>query len=73
MGVCKKCNGIILEIFQVKILRIMVNVSWYIRNKNNHQNLNVPVLAGEIKRMSKVMRKVPPSSKYSTSVVNEYV
>jgi len=42
----------ILQRFQNKILRIIVNASWYVTNNILYPDLNVPYVRDEIKRYS---------------------
>ena len=50
---CTKQNNIdIIQRFQNKVLRHMVNAPWYIRNKELHRDLQVDVVSSEIQRFA---------------------
>lgn len=48
-GCAKKTNIKIIQTFQNKILRSIVNAPWYIRNDNLHRDLKMELVADEIK------------------------
>jgi len=52
--VYKNCNliNLYLQRFQNKVLRNMVNAPWYIRNNDNHRDLQVYVMTSEIQRFA---------------------
>src|ERR1044071_1419317 len=49
---CEISNIQIIQRFQNKLLRNIVNASWYVRDKDIHRDLQIPVVADEIKRMA---------------------
>jgi len=53
----------ILQRFQKKYLRIIVNVLWYVTNNVLHHDFNVPYVGDEIKRFCQryadIMEKCP--------------
>ena len=51
-GCTKKSNVEIIQRFQNKVLR-GVNAPWYIRNKDLHRDLAVPLVADEIRNYAK--------------------
>jgi len=51
-GAVSNSNIEILQKFQNKYLRNIVNASWCITNDTLHHNLNVPYIRDEIKRLS---------------------
>lgn len=46
----KKTNMQIIQTFQNKVLRNIVNAPWYIRNKNFHRDLKIEMVSEEVKR-----------------------
>jgi len=51
-GTASNSNIEILQRFQNKYLRIIVNAPWYVTNDTLHHDLNVPYLKDEIKKLS---------------------
>jgi len=51
-GTASNLNIEILERFQNRYFRIIVNASWYVTKDTLHHDLNVPYVRGEIKRLS---------------------
>lgn len=51
-GCTKKSNIKIIQTFQNKVLRSIVNAPWYIRNEDIHRDLNVPMVEDEVKRFA---------------------
>jgi hypothetical protein len=51
-GYTKQSNVEIIQRFQNKVLRHMVNASWYIRNNDLHRDLQVDVVSSEIQRFA---------------------
>lgn len=51
-GCAKESNIKIIQTFQNKVLRNMVNAPWYIRNCDLHRDLRIPEVAEEIKRFA---------------------
>lgn len=49
-GCTKKTNTKIIQTFQNKVLRGIVNAPWYIRNDDLHRDLNIPTVQEEIKK-----------------------
>jgi hypothetical protein len=47
-GCTKQTNAKIIQSFQNKVLRCIVNAPWYIRNDNLHKDLKLETVAGEI-------------------------
>lgn len=41
-----------IQTFHNKVLRNNVNMTWYVHNKNIHQDLKVPLVTDEIKRFA---------------------
>lgn len=51
-GCSKDSNIEIIQKFQNKVLRNIVNAPWYTRNKDIHRDLNIPLVVDEIKKMA---------------------
>lgn len=51
-GCAKASNIEIIQRFQNKVLRNIVNAPWYIRNKDLHKDLKIETVADEIKKMA---------------------
>jgi hypothetical protein len=51
-GCAKPSNIEIMQRFQNKVLRNIVNAPWYIRNKDLHRDLKMETVADEIKKMA---------------------
>ena len=51
-GCAKQSNIDIIQRFQNKVLRSIVNTPWYIRNSDLHRDLEVDVVSGEIQRFA---------------------
>lgn len=49
-GCAKKSNINIIQRCQNKILRGIVNAPWYIRDKDLHRDLGIPIVEDEIGR-----------------------
>lgn len=49
-GCTKKTNTQIIQQFQNKVLRGIVNAPWYIRNDDLHRDLNIQVVSEIIKK-----------------------
>jgi hypothetical protein len=52
-GCTKQSNIDIIQRFQNKVLRSMVNAPWYIRNNDLHRDLQVDVVSSEIEGCTK--------------------
>ena len=52
-GCTKKTNIKIIQTFQNKVLRSIVNAPWYVKNEDIHKDLKVPTVSEEIKRFAK--------------------
>ena len=48
----QRSNVDIIQRFQNKVLRNIVNAPWYIRNSDLHRDLEVDVLSSEIQRFA---------------------
>ena len=46
----KKSNAQVIQTFQNKVLRCIVNAPWYIRNDDLHRDLQVELIEDEIKK-----------------------
>lgn len=51
-GCTKQTNIRIIQRFQNKVLRNMVNAPWYIRSQDIHRDLGIPMVADEIKKFA---------------------
>lgn len=51
-GCTKQTNIRTIQTFQNKVLRNMVNAPWYVRNQDIHRDLDIPMVAEEIKRFA---------------------
>jgi len=51
-GTAANSNMEIIQTFQNKYLRIIVNTLWYVTNDTLHHDLNVPYVRDEIKKLS---------------------
>ena len=51
-GCTKQSNIDIIQCFQNKVLRNMVNAPWYVRNNDLHRDLQVNVVSCEIQRFT---------------------
>ena len=52
LGCTKKINVQIIQTFQNKVLRNIINAPWYIRNTNIHRNLKVDMIDTVIKKFA---------------------
>jgi len=52
-GCAKKTNIKIIQTFQNKVLRSIVNAPWYIRNDNLHRQLRMELVVDESKQHSR--------------------
>ena len=52
-GCAKKSSIDIIQRFQNKALRDIVNAPWYIRNSDLHRDLNVPTVTSDICKLAK--------------------
>lgn len=52
-GCTKKTNSNIIQTFQNKVLRGIVNAPWYVRNADLHRDLQVNTVSSEINRFAK--------------------
>lgn len=52
-GCTKKSNVLMIQRFQNKILRSIVNAPWYIRNDDIHKDLKIAPIAEEIQRFAR--------------------
>jgi len=50
-GTAANSNIEIIQTFQNKYLRIVVNAHWYVTNDTLHHDLNVPYVRDEIKKL----------------------
>ena len=55
-GCTKRSNRDILQSFQNKVLRIIVNAPWYIRNNDIHRDLGVATVDDEITNFARKLR-----------------
>lgn len=51
-GCTKKTNLYIIQTFQNKVLRNIVNAPWYIRNKDLHRDLQIKLVSDEVKKFA---------------------
>ena len=51
-GCTKRTNVNTIQGFQNKVLRNIVNAPWYIRNKDIHRDLGIPLVADEIRKFA---------------------
>jgi len=51
-GCAKKSNVEVLQRFQNKVLRNIVNAPWYVRNSDLHRDLKVPTVSMEIAKLA---------------------
>ena len=51
-GCANDCNIKIIQRFQNKVLRSIVNAPWYIRNSDLHRDLHIPTVKEEIKKFA---------------------
>lgn len=51
-GCTKKTNLNIIQTFQNKVLRNIVNAPWYIRNKDLHRDLQIKLVSDEVKKFA---------------------
>ena len=49
-GCTKPNNIVIIQRFQNKVLRAIVNAPWYVRNADHHRNLKMEMVTAQIKR-----------------------
>jgi len=56
-GCASQSNRNIIQRFQNRVLRVIVNAPWYIRNDNLHKDLDVETVDSVTKIMLKVMKK----------------
>ena len=52
-GCTKPSNIAIIQRFQNKVLRAIVNAPWYVRNAELHRDLKMEMVTAEIKRFAK--------------------
>jgi hypothetical protein len=53
LGCTKKSNIKIIQTFQNKVLRCIVNAPWYTRSQNIHKDLKIASIDEEIQRIAK--------------------
>lgn len=51
-GCAKQNNTDVIQRFQNKVLRIIVDAPWYVRNNDLHRDLNMDTVTNEIKRFA---------------------
>src|ERR1044071_187813 len=51
-GCAKVSNIQIIQRFQNKVLRNIVNAPWYVRNKDIHRDLQIPMVTDEIQKVA---------------------
>ena len=51
-GCSKPSNLLIIQRFQNKVLRNIVDAPWYIRNENLHRDLEVPTVSDTVRKMA---------------------
>lgn len=51
-GCASKSNIEVIQRFQNKALRTIVNAPWYIRNSDLHRDLNIPTVSSEISKLA---------------------
>jgi len=56
-GCTKPSNIAIIQRFQNKILRAIVNAPWYVRNADRHSDLKMEMVTAEIKRFARKHEK----------------
>ena len=50
---CAKDSCIkVIQTFQNKVLRNVINAPWYVRNKDIHRDLAIPMVKDEVKRIA---------------------
>jgi hypothetical protein len=52
-GLSKPSNIAIIQRFQNKVLRDIVDAPWYVRNADLHRDLNMEMVTAEIKRFAR--------------------
>ena len=52
-GCTKKSNRRIIQMFQNKVLRCIVNAPWFIRNDDIHKDLNIATIEEEVQRFAR--------------------
>jgi hypothetical protein len=52
-GCTKPSNIAIIQRFQKKVLRAIVNAPWYVQNADLHRDLNMEMVTAEIKRFAR--------------------
>ncbi|GBL83824.1 putative RNA-directed DNA polymerase from transposon BS, partial [Araneus ventricosus] len=72
-GITAKCHHKKIQILQNKILRIMTNSPWFVRNEVIHKDLNIESIEEFIKKLSrKFFLKIPNHSNYLISSQIEF-
>ena len=56
-GCAKQTHLNILQTFQNKVLRNIVNAPWYVRNSDLHRDLNIPLVKDEIRKYARKHRE----------------
>jgi hypothetical protein len=56
-GCTKPSNIAIIQRFQNKVLRAIVNAPWYVRNADFHRDLKMEMVTAEIKRFARSMKR----------------
>ena len=56
-GCTKQSNIGIIQWFQNKVLRNIVDASWYIRNADLHRDLQMEMVTNEIGKFARIMKK----------------
>jgi hypothetical protein len=49
-GCTKPCNTAIIQRFQNKVLRNVIDAPWYVRNADHHRDLKMDMVTAEIRR-----------------------
>lgn len=70
-GSAAKSNIEILQRFQSKVLRLIINAPWYMRNKAIHNELQIPSVKKEILKYSTNYRLIDYPNAFATNLMNK--
>ena len=70
-GTASNSNIEILQLFQSKILRSLIDVPWYVINEAIHRDLKIPTVKKEITKCSN--RYIIRVNNYRNPVITKYV
>jgi hypothetical protein len=71
-GCAKPTHTKVIQRIQSKILRLILNAPWYVSNKTLHEDLDIPYVVDEIKRLAmRYLSKLPTHSNDQVRTLSE--